>query len=565
MEPTDVLVVGAGPTGLTMAAQLDAFGVRCRLVDRSPGPVHESRALAIQPRTLEVLAGLGLSAELVARGNPATKLRLHLPRRIVPIRLYGFGITDTAYPYLLFLSQAETERILNEYLARRGVAVERGVELVDLNQDADGSVTTRLRGVDGRTQVVRARYVVGCDGAHSAVRERCGIEFAGAAYPQTFLLADLEADQLTPEAVHAFLAAAGMLFFFPLGEPATWRMLTMRPDAADRPDDRPDDRAGGRGPGWPDEEVTLAQLQRIVDGYTTQRLRLRDPVWMTPFRLHRRAAVRYRSGSVFLAGDAAHIHSPAGAQGMNTGIQDAVNLGWKLAMVIRGLAAPELLDSYEPERVPVGRAVLRLTDRAFRVATSESRFARFARARLAPAIARYAVRSRHGLAAGFRTIAQLRIGYRDSPAVAEGPHAPRRGPRAGDRVPDAPVVRDGQATTLHAVLGEPAFHLLLCGPPDAWPQPVLERVTGRWPGLVVPHRLTRQEHATALRDPDGAALRRLGLDRTGASPAAYLVRPDGHVGYRCGGTQLDGLLAYLERWLPGSADRTVRVHRPVGR
>jgi hypothetical protein len=221
---------------------------------------------------------------------------------------------------------------------------------------------------------VRARYVVGCDGAHSTVRTQAGIAFEGHAYPQTFLLADLEVDGLEPGAAHTYLTAAGMLFFFPLGTPATWRMIAMRP------------------PGTSGDEVTLDLLQQITDDWTTdhtdRRLILRDPVWMTAFRIHNRGATHYRKGPFFLAGDAAHIHSPAGGQGMNTGIQDALNLGWKLAHVCRGAAPEELLQTYEAERAPVGHGVRRLTDRAFTLGTSSNPALRLARTHLAPRLAR---------------------------------------------------------------------------------------------------------------------------------------------------------------------------------
>src|SRR5690348_15462761 len=201
----------------------------------------------------------------------------------------------------------------------------------------------------GRT--VSAAYVVGCDGMHSAVRTAAGIPFEGGSYPQSFVLADAEADGLETGAVHGFLSGSGLLFFFPLGTPATWRLLAMRPSTEDVP------------PGTP---VTLEDVQALADTYTGHSVRLRDPVWMTNFRLHHRAATHYRSGRAFLAGDAAHVHSPAGGQGMNTGIQDAVNLGWKLASVVRGLTDESVLDTYEPERAPVGRMVVRFTDRIFR-------------------------------------------------------------------------------------------------------------------------------------------------------------------------------------------------------
>jgi 2-polyprenyl-6-methoxyphenol hydroxylase-like FAD-dependent oxidoreductase len=535
--PLDVLVVGAGPTGLTLAAQLRAFGTGFRVVDRQLDRVHESRALAVQPRTLEVLTGLGVAETMVERGNPGVRLQVHSGARTIERPLFDMGLDDTAYPFLLFLSQAETEATLGEHLAGHGVSVERGVELVGM-RDEPGHVACTLRHHDdGRTERVDARYVVGCDGAHSGVRTHAGIDFTGAAYPQTFVLADLDADGLEPGAVHVHLSRAGMLFFFPLGHPAPWRLLGMRPSA---------DALTGPG----DEPPDLAFLQSLADSYTAARVQLRDPVWTTWFRLHHRHAGGYRSGRAFLAGDAAHVHSPAGAQGMNTGIQDAWNLGWKLALVADGTADPALLDSYEAERQPVGRDVLRFTDRAFTIATSANSLVGLLRAHVAPRLIGAVLRSVRGRAVGFRALSQLAIGYRASPAVHDGEPRLRPGPRAGDRLPDAPVSLDGRPLTLHRSLAAPAFHLLLSGSPGDWPAEDAEVLGGRDAALVHVHRLMRTPRPGALVDVDGHAHRRLGVD--GAHRVCHhLIRPDGHIAYRAAGTDLGGLQAHLDRWLTG--------------
>jgi hypothetical protein len=371
--------------------------------------------------------------------------------------------------------------------------------------------------------------VVGCDGAHSTVRKLAGIEFAGRAYPQTFVLADLEADGIDPAAVHSFLSRDGMLFFFPLGHPATWRLLAMR---------HPGD------PTPPDSPVHLDDVQRLADRYTGARVRLRDPAWMTNFRLHNRGAEHYRADALFVAGDAAHIHSPAGAQGMNTGIQDSVNLGWKLALVAAG-GPPELLDTYEPERAPIGRRVLRLTDRIFTAATSTNPVLRFARGRLVPLVVPLALRSRRLRGYGLRTVAELSLHYRHSSASVDGPDAPRRGPKAGDRLPDARVVHDGRSTSLHELVAAPGFHLLLAGPDSTWPDRSAEALCERHPRWLTVHRLGHL--------PDRTVRRRLGV-RDGR-PVQLLVRPDGYLGYRAGGNDLTGLDAYLDRWLGESAGR----------
>jgi 2-polyprenyl-6-methoxyphenol hydroxylase-like FAD-dependent oxidoreductase len=541
MSATEVLVVGAGPTGLTLALHLVRFGVGVRIVDRGADRVHESRALAIQPRTLEVLNGSGVSDDLVEYGNKTVRVRIHAGNRETGAPLFDLGLPDTAYPYLLFLSQAETERILDEHLAAAGVTVERGVELVDLADGADTAAAT-LRHRDGSDEQVSAGYVVGCDGAHSTVRRLAGIGFTGGAYPQTFVLADLEADGVQPGAAHAFLSGTGMLFFFPLLRPATWRILAMRPPADPTP---------------PDAPVALDEVRALTDTYTGGAVQVRDPVWMTNFRLHHRAATRYRSGRVFLAGDAAHIHSPAGAQGMNTGIQDAVNLAWKLAHALRGVDDPALLDSYHTERAPVGRMVLRFTDRAFTVATSTNPIVRTLRTRLAPRLIPLVLKPRALRAYGFRILAELAIRYRRSPLSLDGPRPPRRGPKAGDRLPDARIVHNGQPTTLQRLVAAPGWHLLLCGPAQAWAATDVTSLAQRHAGVLSVHHLTAPGIGDGEPDDLRPALRRLGLTPT--DTAQYLVRPDGHIGYRAGGTDLTILSGYLHRWLLALSPHADRI------
>jgi 2-polyprenyl-6-methoxyphenol hydroxylase-like FAD-dependent oxidoreductase len=508
---TDVLVVGAGPTGLAVAAVARAHGASVRVVDRAPTAAHESRALVLQPRTLEVLTGLGVAAELLRRGQRTVRLTLHSGARAAQVPLFDVGISDTPYPFLLFVSQAETEAVLAAHLAEHGVPVERGTELVGLEQRPDRVVGHLVRGGTARTvEQAEAAYAVGCDGGGSTVRRLLGVGFRGGRYPQRFALADVSVDgDLPPGQVHSYLGRRGMLFLFPLGSPAPWRVLGLLPEA--RPDTEPD-------PG-PDGELTLAAVQAVTDEFTGGRLRLRDPVWLSDFRLRHRLADRYRVGRVFLAGDAAHVHSPAGGQGMNVGIQDAANLGWKLALVAAGRADPALLDSYEPERRPVGRALLAFTDRLFTIATSTAPPVAVARTVVAPRLLPLLARVRPLRAAGFRRVAELDVAYRRSPAVART--GPVRRPAPGDRLPDAAA----GDTTLHELVGTPGFHLLLAGPV---------------PGVDHPAVPVSRLHPT---DP---AWRRLHI----RDAAQLLVRPDGHLAYRADTADPAGLRAYLDRWLP---------------
>jgi 2-polyprenyl-6-methoxyphenol hydroxylase-like FAD-dependent oxidoreductase len=547
----DALVVGAGPTGLTLAAGLARFGSNFRVVDRAVDRSRESRALGVQARTLEILQSLGLGETLVRRGNPSARLLLHLAlRRTAEVRLGDFGATDTRFPFILFVSQAETEAVLGDHLVSVGVRIERGVELVDA---VPGPTEVRcvLRHRDGREERVRTRYLVGCDGAHSTVRKQAGIPFEGDAYLQDFVLGDVEVDgPLEPDTLHSFAMGRGIAMFFPLRSPATWRVIAMSGGGAGR-------RVAGaqdpRGPdGFPDvpmtSELSLDELQTILDGATGGGLVLRDPVWLTHFRLHHRQAAHYRADRIFLAGDAAHIHSPVGAQGMNTGIQDAWNLAWKLALVARGTALEALLDSYEAERWPVGRLLLRYTDRAFGLftrAVSGGALAAWARQTVGTHVLPHVLTSKWLRTRLFHFVSQLGIRYRKSPAVVEGDPRLRTGPKAGDRLPDAPITRDGQPTYLQQELSSPHLHLLLCGTPEGWDRARLAELVARHAGLLTVDNLSPSNAPGALVDRGAGALSRLGVP--GIHHAAqYLLRPDGHIAFRCAGRDLVAVARYLD-------------------
>jgi 2-polyprenyl-6-methoxyphenol hydroxylase-like FAD-dependent oxidoreductase len=528
-----VLIVGAGPTGLTLARELHTLGVAAQIVDRAPDAAHESRALAIQARTLEVLARNRLADDLVAAGKPAISFLLHergsaTTGRTHPIPLADSALNDTRFPFLLFLSQAGTERILVDRLASAGVGIRRGLTLTGLQQD-DHGVTATLESPGTAARVVRARYLVGCDGAHSMTRHLAGIEFAGRSYPHRFLLADLEADGLEPGRVHVFLAKAGPLLLFPLGTPASWRLIVTLP------------RSTPRGP------ATLAGVQAAVARHTKEPIVVHHPVWLTEFTVSTRLAESFRRGRVFLAGDAAHIHSPAGAQGMNTGMQDAVNLGWKLALVCHGEASPALLHSYEPERMPIARAVLAVTDRAFRVATAQVPVLRGVRSTLGPRLGAFLLGSARIRRAAFRAISELDVHYRRGPLSTEGTRRPAGGPRSGERFPQpgihpqsASEFSPGPPTGSQARRHPPVFRLLLCGPAAAWPAAAVRDFGVRWAHLVdVEHR------PDAPRSRWSAAARSAVTSRRRPGTALYLVRWDGYVGFRARGTDLAGVTTYL--------------------
>ncbi|MCB9793804.1 MAG: FAD-dependent monooxygenase, partial [Alphaproteobacteria bacterium] len=418
-----VLIAGAGPTGQALSLALSAMGVPHRLIDALPERTPHSRALVLQARSLELLSAYGLAEGLLREGQTGVEARIYVNRELAAlVPLSDFAIGDTAYPFPLVVSQERTEAALDAGLAARGVTVERPVRLVDFSQDAEG-VHARLEHADGREEALRVQWLVGCDGAHSVVRKGAGLSFEGAAYPQDFMLADVHVDwELPDDRVCVFLRSGGTLAVLPFKEPGLVRLIATRASEATA-----------------DQEPTLEEFEAIFREAVPGEVRLHDPVWVSRFRLHHRGVDRYRAGRVFVAGDAAHIHSPAGGQGMNTGIQDALNLGWKLGLVCLGEADEALLESYDAERAPVGRRLLGWTDRAFSLASSDNVLIAAARSLLVPWLAPKLTADPARRARVYRFVSQLSIRYRESPlALAwEGPRPEgfSQGPAPGDRGP----------------------------------------------------------------------------------------------------------------------------------
>jgi 2-polyprenyl-6-methoxyphenol hydroxylase-like FAD-dependent oxidoreductase len=341
---TDVLVVGAGPVGLTLAAALEARGLDVVLIDKAAEGANTSRAAVIHARTLEALRGIAVSDELVRRGTIVPRFTVRdRDRALLTIDFDGL---PGRHPYTLMLPQDVTEEVLTSRLEQLGGRVHRPYELARLDQDAAGVTATMLGG-----ETLRAAYVVGADGMHSAVREQTGIGFAGERYDQSFVLADVHLDwELDDTEVMLYLSPAGLVVAAPLPG-GRHRIVATVDEAPERPD--------------------RDHIQALLDARGPQRrpARVKDVVWSSRFRVHHRLADRYREGRIFLAGDAAHVHSPAGGQGMNTGIQDAVALAARLAGVLRDGADERILDEYEAERRPVAADVVAFTHRATLVAT----------------------------------------------------------------------------------------------------------------------------------------------------------------------------------------------------
>ncbi len=335
-------MVGAGPAGLALALQAHDHGAEVRVIERRPRAFRPSRALILHARSLEVLRPLGVTDALLAKADIAPAVDLQLGSRAVLVRLGHLALPDTAFPHLSLIRQMDVETVLAQALADRGVSIERGTELVGLREDAAGTRAV-LRSHSAVTEA-QFGFVAGCDGPTSTVRAVAGVGWPGRPYPVEVVLADAELNaDLAGDAAHVVAGRRGLLFAFPLGELATWRLLATRP-------------AGGDPLpfGQPGPPVPVAELQAIVDqaGLGAQITQL---AWSAQVRLQHRVASRFRRGRLFLAGDAAHAYSPATGQGMNAAIQDAANLGWKLAFATAQPDNAVLLDSYDRERRPVGR------------------------------------------------------------------------------------------------------------------------------------------------------------------------------------------------------------------
>jgi 2-polyprenyl-6-methoxyphenol hydroxylase-like FAD-dependent oxidoreductase len=352
---TDVLIVGAGPTGLTLACTLARAGVSNVLVDRQPEASNTSRAAAVHARTLEVLEGLRVTDRLRALGHVVPRFRIRDRDRVVAT--IPFDQLPTRYPYVLMVPQNITEAVLLQRLRELGGDVHRSQTVGDIAQDSEAVSVTIANGSPS-PHIVRARYVVGADGMHSVVRDRSGIGFTGEAYEQSFVLADVRLTwQLRHDEVMAFFSPDGLVIVAPLPD-GLHRVVATVDHAPEHPG--------------------VDDVQRLLDtrGPITAPARVEELVWSSRFRVHHRVADRYRAGRILLAGDAAHVHSPAGGQGMNTGIQDAVALGAALVEVVRGRADERALDAYERARRPVAQRVVAFTDRMTRMATLKTRRAR---------------------------------------------------------------------------------------------------------------------------------------------------------------------------------------------
>ncbi|MEU0677538.1 FAD-dependent oxidoreductase [Streptomyces sp. NPDC006172] len=521
---TEVLVVGAGPVGLTAAHELARRGVRVRLVDAAPGPSRTSRAVAVHPRTLETFDQMGTVDGILRHGRRNQAFTMYATgRRLVRLEA-DYTSMPTRHPYSVVIEQTRTEAVLRAAVARFGLDVEWGVRLTGFEQDADG-VRVRLRHADGTEEQSTVPWLVGCDGGHSTVRKTLGLPLLGESR-DTWMLADARVrTELPPDSIYWVHTGGQALMMVPYAQPGRWRLLDTVPGTRD---------AAGAA------DRFAAKLSR---GLGTE-VRVEEPDWTSVFTFQQRMVPRMHEGRVFVAGDAAHVHSPASGQGMNTGVQEAYNLAWKLAAVQQGHAKPELLETYGQERVPVGKALLGSTRTATALVQFRNALAGvalplvFSVVRALPALRRAIQRKVLGGMSG------LRLDYADSPlTTGAGPEpvpiaapiaapvmVPRRRhvPAPGERV----AVAAGASDALVRELRDVRWSLLLApGGHDASALPVraARQAADRYGAWLSVRSVGGSGAGPApLPDPDGSLCVALGLSAGGWA----LVRPDGYLAAR---------------------------------
>jgi 2-polyprenyl-6-methoxyphenol hydroxylase-like FAD-dependent oxidoreductase len=555
MADTDVLVVGAGPTGLMAACELRRHGLSVRIVDAAVSPTTLSKAIALHARTLEILEDLRLVEETIAAGLKVGGVTVVANGETLVAA--DMGELPTRFPFLLCIPQADTEAILTKKLASYEVKIERDSKLVSFTQDGTG-VTATVATKAGEEKI-RAAWLVGADGAHSTVRKQLEIAFEGSTYEERFLLADVLIEgHLREDRVTSFFAEDGVLACFPMKE-HRFRLIGLCPA----------DQTG-------DEAPTLEAMATLFAKRSGLDAKVSDARWLAQFRVHCRQVAKYRDDRVFLAGDAAHIHSPVGGQGMNTGLQDAHNLAWKLALVHRGTARGLLLDSYHQERHAIGSAILRGTDAATRAITLKNTVARAMRNEVARFMSSFEVIHRRIA----EHAAELSIGYESSPVVgqdttsllqgrigtAAGGDSPtvvsirefEAGPKPGSRALDGVVSVAGQpgAKRLLEVIDSRHHSLLLFDGKSETAEgyarfaAISAAIRARFPNLVDPivvtPRRTRPDGLTedtiVVFDPDGE------LERAYAASTecVYLLRPDLYIAYRSQPADETKLMTYLK-------------------
>ena len=515
MQRTQVLIVGAGPTGLSMAAELERHGVKCRIIDEQIKPVTTSNALAVQTRSLEMWDDMRLLSSALSRGFTVRAANFRFGSHIARVE---FTILDSLYPYVLGLSQQQTETMLQEYLKQKNIPIEMPVELVELYEQSDGIVAS-LKSKNGTIEKVQADWLIACDGGHSFVRSKLNLPFPGKELEEHFVLADIKMEsELSHHELNAFLADIGPLLFIPYSKEYTRVIAEVSRD--------PELQAA--------KSLTLEQIKQLIAKRCSIPVSIvGEPIWTSGFWIHERIINKYRHNRIFFAGDAAHIHSPAGGQGMNTGMQDAYNLVWKLALHINKKVSPDILVTYQVERYGVAKDVLRNSTFLTRMVAIKNPILLGLRNLIVPMIFKITnIRKKLAM-----KLTQLSIQYPESMLVQDCMKH-QSGPKSGMRMLD---VKLSETERLLSVVRGTQFCLLIFSGTKPLANEndlnqLKDKINKLYPDLVkvVLVSTTSLDKAMAIH-----------TSYQVTDPSLYLIRPDKYIGFRGKLTDVEKLMAYL--------------------
>jgi 2-polyprenyl-6-methoxyphenol hydroxylase-like FAD-dependent oxidoreductase len=518
MVKPEILIVGAGPTGLMMACQLAIHNIPFRIIDKNEDHTTQSRALVIHARSLEIFEQMGIAEEAVQLGKQAKAVNLFVNgKRRMRINLSNAGTGLTQFPFLLILEQSKTEKLLNEFINKRGYYVERNTELTNFFQ-SDDSIQVAIKHIENGKEDLQINWLIGADGAGSIVRRKLDIPFAGNTYKESLFVLDCEMtmDLPTDEMCICF-SAKTFAGFFPMTNGRT-RVIGIVPEEFQN-----------------NEAIRFEEVDKDFANLTRLNITLKNPHWISKYHSHHRAVSNFRKGSCFLAGDAAHIHSPVGAQGMNTGLQDAYNLAWKLAFVIKKNAKEILLDTYNEERIVIAQKLVKSTDRVFHIVTSKKKIIQFFRLYFMPTLMRLILPIVQRIAfirrKAFKGISEIGLHYRYGKLADKSKTSSfsRKAPKPGDRV--------SYLSEIQPLLAGGKFHLLIFSGKntDANVDWASKDFTDKYNFLIATHDISFTEASKIV-------YQKFGITQQGY----YLIRPDNYIACRSNTLELQKVANYFE-------------------